>query len=52
MKKILFGLFLLFPLFSQAQKVNYDKKTNIVTVDGVKNFNIVQEGCGFMQVEC
>ena len=52
MKKILLGLFLLFPLLSQAQKVNYDKKTNIVTVDGVKSFNIVREGCGFMEVEC
>lgn len=52
MKKILLGLLLLFPLLSQAQKVNYDKKTNIVTVDGVKIFNIVRDGCGFMEAEC
>lgn len=52
MKKILLGLFLLSPLLSQAQKVNYDKKTNVVTVDGVKSFNIVRDGCGFMEAEC
>ena len=52
MKQIIIVLMLLCPIFAQAQKVVHDKKTNDVTVDKVKSFNLFREGCTFSKPEC
>lgn len=52
--KQLFTLFLLsFSIvYSQAQEVDFDKKTNMITVDGVNAFKVEREGCGFGETGC
>ena len=52
--KQLFTLFLLTIsfLFSHAQEVDFDKKTNMITVDGANAFKIEREGCGFGETGC
>jgi len=40
------------PFFCLAQDVDFDKKTNEVTIDGVKSFKIERVDCGWNPVDC
>jgi len=52
MKKFGWVLLLSLPLAALAQKVNVDKKTNMVTVDKVYSFKIDRFDCGIGATNC
>jgi hypothetical protein len=52
MRKILFVLLFSIPFFCLSQDVDFDKKTDEVTVDGAKVFKIERSGCGFGATDC
>ncbi len=52
MKKMFFYLLLCSPLVCLSQKVEFNKKTKEVTVDGVHSFNIDATGCGLAFDDC
>ena len=52
MKYLFFALLCSIPFFGKAQDVDFDKKTDEVTVDGVKVFKIERTGCGFGATDC
>jgi len=52
MKRVVLFLSLLLPLFGFSQDVDFDKKTNEITIDGKPTFKIDRQGCGFGDIEC
>jgi hypothetical protein len=52
MKYLFFALLCSITFFGKAQNVDFDKKTDEVTVDGAKVFKIERSGCGFGSVDC
>ena len=47
---VLVLIFLSFAGF--GQKIDYDKKTQFITIDGVNAFMMEKEGCGFADANC
>lgn len=51
MKKIIITLFICIPFLLNSQKIEHDKKTNQVTIDGKDDFLLIRKGCVFDE-EC
>lgn len=52
MKPLIFFSLVLLPFLTIAQDVDFDKKTNDITVDGKSVFKIDRDGCGFGDIDC
>jgi hypothetical protein len=52
MKSIILFAFVILPFCAFTQDVDFDKKTNELTIDGKPAFKIEREGCGFGDIEC